>query len=79
MPLFDFLCKDCEATSEVLVRSAKEKVACPQCGSKNVERLLSTFAVRSQESSARDCRRLCGTDSPCEDSPCQGGGCMLDD
>lgn len=43
MPLFDFLCKDCQTTSELLVRASSEP-ACPKCGSKNLEKQLALIA-----------------------------------
>lgn len=39
MPLFDFHCRDCDKTSELLVR-ASDAPACPQCGSARLEKLL---------------------------------------
>ena len=41
MPLFDFLCLDCGATSEQLVSSSSETLNCEQCGGANLRKLLS--------------------------------------
>lgn len=46
MPLYDFLCRDCGAAAELLVRGAAEP-ACPACGSLAMDRQLSLPAVRS--------------------------------
>lgn len=40
MPIFDFHCKRCDATSELLVRSTSVPV-CPVCGSADMTRLVS--------------------------------------
>ncbi len=40
MPLYDYTCKKCGQTSELLV-SASEAPKCPGCGSKRLERLVS--------------------------------------
>jgi putative FmdB family regulatory protein len=40
MPLYEFICRECEHGFEELVRG-DEKVECPQCGAKKVDRLLS--------------------------------------
>ena len=40
MPIFDFECNACDAGFEELVR-ADERVACPECASTDVKRLLS--------------------------------------
>lgn len=41
MPLFEFLCVECGATSEVLVASSNELPTCKACGSMNLKKLLS--------------------------------------
>ena len=45
MPIYEYRCEDCEKPFEKLVRAFREEVACPACGSGEVERLLSTFAM----------------------------------
>ena len=40
MPLFDFHCKKCDRSFELLVRGSVTPV-CPQCGSEAVEKLVS--------------------------------------
>ena len=44
MPIFEFKCMDCDEYQEILVMNKQEEVeiACPQCGSGNLERILST-------------------------------------
>jgi putative FmdB family regulatory protein len=48
MPIFEFVCQDCQKPFEELVRSASavDSVACPSCGSGQVKKKLSTFASR---------------------------------
>ncbi len=41
MPLFEFLCVECGAMSEVLVASSDESPTCKTCGSVNLKKLLS--------------------------------------
>jgi putative FmdB family regulatory protein len=45
MPIYEFRCEACDHPFEKLVRAFREKVSCPECGSRDVERLLSTFAM----------------------------------
>ena len=40
MPMFDFLCPKCQHKFEELV-FGDEKAVCPQCGEKDIERLVS--------------------------------------
>ncbi|GAX59824.1 regulatory protein, FmdB family [Candidatus Scalindua japonica] len=52
MPLYEYKCKKCEKISEILQRN-NEKVVCPECGSKSLEKQFSVFASSSApESSA---------------------------
>jgi len=44
MPMYEYVCMKCEEHFEELVRG-DDKVACPQCGTTNVSRQLSTFAM----------------------------------
>ena len=46
MPLFDFACRRCGHRFEDLVRRG-ETGRCPKCEGSDLERLPSTFAVRS--------------------------------
>ena len=59
MPLYDFACKSCQHEFEALVRPQDTaQPACPSCGGRDLERLLSTFAVDTA-----DLRRAAATDS----------------
>lgn len=44
MPLFDFHCRDCDKTTELLVR-ASDAPSCPACGSSHLEKLVSLPAA----------------------------------
>jgi putative FmdB family regulatory protein len=48
VPIYDFQCKGCGHEFEALVRN-NDTPACPSCQSGDLERLLSTFAVSSEE------------------------------
>jgi putative FmdB family regulatory protein len=48
MPLYEFRCTACGREFEALVRAGESK-PCPACGCESVERLLSLFAVSSDE------------------------------
>jgi putative FmdB family regulatory protein len=60
MPLYDYHCRGCGGEFERLVRPG-DTVACPSCGSSDVDRLLSTFALSTEErrtAAARQSRKL---------------------
>jgi len=44
MPIYEYRCPSCDERFEELVRSSGPAVACPSCGTADVERLLSVFA-----------------------------------
>ena len=48
MPLFEFVCAECNKSFEELVRSASalDGVKCPACGSKKASKKISTFASK---------------------------------
>lgn len=68
MPLHVFHCGDCQRSSELLIHASEQAPAtCPHCGSEQLTREFSTFAVGSSSASS----------SP-PPMPCQmaaGGGC----
>ena len=43
MPIYDYLCKECNKTSELLIRSSTIPV-CPECGSSQLEKQVSVLA-----------------------------------
>ena len=49
MPIYDFKCRACAREFEALVRPNHDTPECPACHSRDLERLLSTFAVSSAE------------------------------
>jgi putative FmdB family regulatory protein len=52
MPIFEYLCDDCGAKFEQLVRNgARNDVPCPSCGQNRVTTQPSTFAAHARSSS----------------------------
>ena len=47
MPIYDYKCRACAQMFEVLMRPPQTTATCPSCGSNDVERQASTFAVSS--------------------------------
>ena len=44
MPIFEFVCKECDQEFEELIKGT-EQVVCPTCSSSKLEKKLSGFAV----------------------------------
>jgi len=64
MPIFEYVCKQCQHEFEALVYGS-EKAACPKCDSKQLEPKLSVFAVSAKSGSS--------SPSPMPSGPC--GSC----
>lgn len=64
MPIYEFHCDDCQRDFEELVFNSSHKVACPDCGGENCEKLMSAASFRSK-----------GADGATVSSSAGGGGC----
>ncbi len=66
MPLLEYRCAGCERTAEFLVLAGDRAAApvCPHCGSRNMSRLLSTFAAHASHGPAKEAETMCGG-GPC--------------
>ena len=51
MPLYEYRCSNCHRRVTILVRSESSSITCPNCGSTELNRLFSTFAVGSYDKS----------------------------
>ncbi len=68
MPIYEYLCQECQHEFETLVRGV-ERPVCASCGSQRLEKLLSVPAAHSASETA-------GCDMP-GPGPCGQGGCGL--
>ena len=68
MALHEYKCIDCGEAAELLVYSG-DTPTCPKCGSTNLEKLISTFAVSTPDGSGG--APSCGMGG----GGCSGGGC----
>jgi putative FmdB family regulatory protein len=51
MPIFEYICKECQHPFEALV-FGQQKAVCPKCQSKKLEPQLSVFAVSAKNGGA---------------------------
>ena len=72
MPIYEYRCPNCDTTFEVLVRSG-EGVACPQCGSSAVDKLVSAPFVSGRQSTQQAGHTCCGREERCTAPPCSEG------
>lgn len=74
MPIYEFVCRDCRALTEVLVRSPEDKVEmrCSSCGSGEMQRVLSRVHSAVMGS---DAGPSAGGHGPLEQRQCPSGTC----
>jgi putative FmdB family regulatory protein len=75
MPIFEYVCKECDHEFEALVYGS-EKAECPKCRSKKLAQQLSVFAVAAKGASTP--MRAAGPCGSCGD-PRGAGACSLPD
>jgi putative FmdB family regulatory protein len=80
MPIYEFRCNDCGATSEFLVGiGAKEQpLRCKKCGSSQLEKMISiSHPLKSERRSPG--HTCCGREERCSAPPCStNSGCRRD-
>ena len=47
MPIFEYHCFKCDKDFEKLVMGTNSRITCPDCGTMEVEKKFSTFAIKS--------------------------------
>ena len=73
MPIYDFRCQDCGKVSEVLVRSAEDRIVrCDGCGSGNMEKMISASYIMRTDVS-KPGTTCCGSTERCDSPPCSSG------
>lgn len=50
MPIFEYRCRECDTTFERILFGDTDVGGCPGCDSRDLERLLSSFAVSGEGS-----------------------------
>jgi len=75
MPIYEYRCNHCGAVSEFLVgvSSKGETLNCKQCGSSQLEKMISvSHSLKSGERSPG--HTCCGREERCSTPPCSTGG-----
>jgi putative FmdB family regulatory protein len=71
MPIYEYVCSDCDARFEKYLRAWNEAVACPTCAGEQVEKQLSAFAFASGSGSSASAPPVASGGGSC----CGRGGC----
>ncbi len=75
MPIYEFSCQKCHGLVELLVKNSKEKVeiSCPDCGSSELQRVLSRVNSVISDGGSQSGGLAAG--SPMENRSCSSGNC----
>lgn len=78
MPIFEYRCEQCGHVMEVLQKSRKAaKQTCAKCGSNDMKKLLSGFAVGQGKASGVSACDSCEAGPACGAGMCPGGACPM--
>ncbi|HXJ07342.1 MAG TPA: zinc ribbon domain-containing protein [Candidatus Acidoferrum sp.] len=69
MPIYEYVCDDCETHFEKIVINKQQEIACPKCASKKATIQLSVFATAGSGGSSAP------TGGSSSGGSCCGGGC----
>ena len=71
MPIYEYVCEDCQTQFEKIVINKQQEISCPKCASKKATIQLSVFATAGASGSSGS-----GTSgSSSGGGGCCGGGC----
>ena len=68
MPIYEYICEDCDTHFEKIVINKQQEISCPKCSSKKATIQLSVFAAAGSSSSSSGSASGSG-------GSCCGGGC----
>jgi putative FmdB family regulatory protein len=75
MPIYEYGCNNCGATSEFLVGIGlkEQTLRCKKCGSPKLEKIISVSHALKTEKRAHG-HTCCGREERCSTPPCSTGG-----
>jgi len=73
MPIYEYICEECETRFERIVINRQQEIACPKCASKKASIQLSVFATANGSSNGSSAKT--STSSSGGGGGCCGGGC----
>lgn len=71
MPIYEYICEDCNEHFEKIVINKQQEIACPKCSSKRAAIQLSVFAASASNGGSTPSGGFSGGGG----GGCCGGGC----
>jgi putative FmdB family regulatory protein len=80
MPVYDYKCQKCGKVTEMFQRKAGvKKISCPDCGSLDMDKMLSAPGLVKVEEASSSGATCCGREERCDAPPCSSGeNCQRD-
>jgi len=75
MPIYEYICEDCQMHFEKIVLNKTQEIACPRCASKKATIQLSVFATSTSPGNGAATKSSSGFSGGGGGSCCGGGGC----
>lgn len=73
MPIYEYKCSECGHITEIMVSRLEEgMVRCENCGSRDVNKIVSASAISMHSRPAG--KTCCGREERCSTPPCSAGG-----
>jgi putative FmdB family regulatory protein len=73
MPIYEYLCDECDTRFERIVLNKQQEIACPRCASKKATIQLSVFATANGSSNGSAAKS--SSSGSTGGGGCCGGGC----
>jgi putative FmdB family regulatory protein len=71
MPIYEYLCEECDTRFERIVLNKQQEIACPKCTSKKAAMQLSVFATSNGSANGASAKSSTNSGG----GSCCGGGC----
>jgi putative FmdB family regulatory protein len=72
MPIYEYICDDCETPFERIVLNKNQEIACPKCAGKKNTVQLSVFSAPNGNGNGTS---AASSSAPARGGSCCGGGC----
>jgi putative FmdB family regulatory protein len=75
MPIYEYICEDCDTHFEKIVINKQQEIACPKCASKKASIQLSVFATSSGSANGSSAKSSTSSGGNTGGGCCGGGSC----
>jgi putative FmdB family regulatory protein len=75
MPIYEYICDDCQAEFEKVVLNKQQEIVCPKCASKKATLQLSVFATSTGSANGASAKPSTSFSGGGGGGSCCGGGC----